>query len=359
MGLARAGVGILGQALKHLGKFKGAAKGIGSTWGNLTHGLRPAANNTVTSIVPYVGKTAPAAAKMTRGVLHPLSMLATGVKLAAPVATVGTAVAVGKGAYDLTDPTKIGEDKVGDLGSRGSKFKDDYSLLDQVRLRAGGLLRGDVGSVFTGPDADTQRAVLEAAQGVRNDDYHNQLGGRITSNQANLAGLKARVTEGQDFTGMTQQEILAKIQEDELRVQGVANLQNTERGAEALAAVSPNASSGDLRSTLVNTQVKNRDIEQGKIDKKEADARRREDDNLRIDRERADANTRLQLILGNQTVRRQEEADERARKDRLYYDNLDRQERRSQRRDARIRDERQAQRQMIGMLLGGLDNLGS
>lgn len=359
MGLARVGVGILGQALKNLGKFKGATRAVGNTWGNLTHGLRPVANNTVTAIVPYAGKAAPAAAKMTRGVLHPLSMLATGAKVAAPVATIGTAVAVGKGAYDLTDPTRIGEGKVGDLGSKGSKFKDDYSLLDQVRLRAGGLLRGDVGSVFTGPDADTQRAVLEAAKGVRNDDYHNQLGGRITSNQANLGGLKAGVTEGQDFTGMTQQQILAKIQEDELRVQGVANLQNIERGAETLATLSPNASSGDLRGALTSTHVENRTIAEKKLEDKEKAARRREDDNLRIERERADANTRLQLILGNQTVRRQEEADERARNDRMYYDNLDRQERRSQRRATRIRDERQAQREMIGMLLGGLDNLGS
>lgn len=360
MGLARAGVSILGQAFKNLGKLKGVGK-------HFSDKLRPVVNNKVTAIVPY-SKTAYKAPyssmAQTTGALHPLSLLATGAKVAAPVVTIGTggALIVGgaKGVYDLTDPTRIGEDKVGDLGSKGVKFKDGYNLLDQVRLRVGGLLHnGDVGSVFTGPNADTQRAVLEGAQGARNEDFHNTYGALIDKNKSGLGRFKAGIDRDQDFTGMTRNQILQVIEEDEQRVLGITNLQNTDRGSEKLSTLSPNASAGDLRGALTSTHAENRTIAEKKLEDKEREERRRQDEILRIDRERADANTRLQLILGNQTVRRQEEADERARKDKLYYDNLDRQERRSQRRDARIRDERQAQREMIGMLLGGLDNLGS
>ena len=358
MGLA-AGVGILGRAFKHLGKLKGVGK-------HFSDKLRPVVNKSVTAIVPY-SKTAYKAPyssmPQTIGALHPLSLLASGAKVAAPVATIGTAAYVGIGGIkavgDYIDPTQIGEDKVGDLGSKGVKFKDGYSNLDEARLRLGQLVRGNWGNAFTGADSELQNKVLGAARGVRNENFHNEYADNIDKNKAGLGRFKAGIDRGQDFTGMTEQQILQAIGEDEQRVLGITNLQNVERGSEKLSTLSPNASAGDLRGALTSTHVENRDIAQGKIDKKEADARRREDDSLRIERERADANTRLQLILGNQTVRRQEEADERARKDRMYYDNLDRQERRSQRRATRIRDERQAQREMIGMLLGGLDNLGS
>ena len=350
-----AGMGLLGRALGHIGKLKSVAPRLKTAWTGLTHGLRPAANNTVTALAT-VPKVAPAVPAMTRGALHPLSILATGTKVAIPAVTVGTGVQMLSGLGNWTNASNVGVDKTGDLDSRGQTFDQGYNAIDRLRLSLGALGKGQWGEAIMGPSDKTKKAVMDAARGQRAEDILDVHGAQILANTQALGGLNPLVRQTNNFVGRTNQEINAALESDMVRGGKVQQLLGIEGGIEKLAELDPNSTSTALTGAATQLNVTNRNNAEEKRRKELERQERRIDENNRLERERQDATQRLQLLINDGALARQDKETTAAREERNYMTMLELKEKRASRKDQRIRDEKQSQREMISIILGGLNN---
>ena len=350
-----AGVSLLGRALGHIGKLKSVAPRLKTAWTGLTHGLRPAANNTVTALAT-VPKVAPAVPKMTRGVLHPLSILATGTKVAIPAVTVGTGVQMLSNLGDWTNASNVGVDKTGDLDSVGQTFDEGYNAIDRLRLSLGALGKGQFAEAIMGPSDKTKQDVMDAARKQRADDIRSTFSRELLTNAQSLGGLNPLVSRNHNFVGRDIESIRAGIESDAVRGGKVQQLLGIEGGIEKLAELDPNVTSSALTGAATQLNVTNRNKAEQKAKDELERQEKRIDDANRIERERQDANQRLQLLINDNALARQDRETTAAREERNYMTMLDLKEKRAARRDQRIRDEKQSQREMISIILGGLNN---
>ena len=351
----RAGAGILskaGKLLTRLGGTKAAANVI-----------KPVTN--VTSLVKYspqvakVGATAAKAAPVAGGGIHPLGMLANyfnpiGKPLWHNALNAATVVGGYNAAVDYTSDKSIGSGSVNRLNSTGKSFSDDLSWWDNGRARVGSLLTGDIGGIFADPNSDS--GILKEAQNQRNKDFDAAYRGDIAKNNVLLGGLLDLNEKGGNYTGRSKEDVEAGIASDQSRGGALGTLLGTEGGIEKVAGLSRSSSAQQLAGATTQLVADNRDKAEQKVLTERKRQEKVRSDELREEREARLANERLQLLLNDNALARQDKETAAAREERNYLTMLELKEKRAQRKDQRIRDERTAQREMISVLLGGLNN---